>query len=88
MYESSPEYFTATVLFPNARSGTSNTAFPFSTSVVYSFPLISIVTLPVAFSGSVTVTTSTSPTLMSSTSTLIGVAYFGISTIEFVELDE
>ena len=40
-------------------------------SGLYSFPLISIVTLPVAFSGKVTLIKAVSSTVMSSTSTLI-----------------
>ena len=87
-YESSPEYLTATVLSPNARPVTLIMAFPFSTFLEYSLPLISIVTVPVAPSGKIIVTVSVSPTLISKTSTLIGVEYFGTSTLIVVLFDE
>ena len=52
---------------------------------MYFTPSISIVTLPVAFSGTFTVITAVSPTPMSETSTDIGVLYLG--TVTLLEVD-
>ena len=69
---------------PSVNPGTLNVALPSLIGAVYSLPSISIVTLPVASSGTVTVTVALSPTLISSTDTEIGASCFGLVAFEVV----
>ena len=59
-----------------------NVAFPPLIGAVYSLPSISIVTLPIASSGTDTVTVALSPAVMSSTDTEIGASSFGLVAFE------
>ena len=61
-----------------------NVAFPSLIGAVYSLPSISIVTLPLASSGTLTVTVALSPAVISSTDTEIGVSCFGLVTLASV----
>ena len=86
LYLSSPSYFTYTDLFPTVKSLTAIVALPFLISPVYVTPSISMVTLPVAPSGTFTVIIALSPALMFSTVTDIGVSYLGTVTLLVVEV--
>ena len=78
-YESSPEYVTAIDLFPAVKFSISNVTTPSMILVVlYNLPSIEIVTVPVAFSGTVTTITALSPTEIPVVLTLIGASYLGM----------
>ena len=85
---SSPEYSTTNVVGPAVKLPTSTTAIPSITSPEYCLPPILTVTLPVAFSGRVTVIVPFSPETISPTVMLIGESYLGavMSVVLTVEL--
>ena len=86
LYLSSPPYFTNTDLLPSVKFLTAIVALPSLISPVYVTPSISTVTVPVAPSGTFTVTIASSPTLISSTVTDIEVSYLGTVTLLVVEV--
>ena len=73
----SPGYTTTNVLLPAVKLSTGITATPSSIVPGYSLPSITTVTSPVAFTGTPTVITACSPSVISVTLTSIGVSYIG-----------